>query len=188
MACSRSSNFLDRGDQSNESLVTISVYCVRQFKGSCVDNKPMPQRGSLLQCDRRRHNGFAIIAYRCGRPPLASVNNTELARRGLDEIAGEPVKRIFSSAATSARSRTLARRTSTGPTPVWMARCGPWPCWRMLPARRLPARSGRPNRDCRKRDIRSRLLRNPHFVPRHRKYAGTTRLGVQTAIMPSASI
>jgi hypothetical protein len=60
--------------------------------------------------------------------------------------------------------------------------------WRMLPARRLPARSGRPNRDCRKRDIRSRPLRNPHFVPRHRKYASTTRLGVQTAIMPSASI
>jgi hypothetical protein len=44
----------------------------------------------------------------------------------------DEVKRIFSSAATSARSRTLERRTSTGPTPVWMARCGPcaaaWSC------------------------------------------------------------
>jgi hypothetical protein len=131
--------------------------------------------------------GRTAVDYNKTLAKVIAARNTELARRGLDEIAGEPVKRIFSSAATSARSRTLARRTSTGPTPVWMARCGPWPCWRMLPARRLPARSGRPNRDCRKRDIRSRPLRNPHFVPRHRKYASTTRLGVQTAIMPSAS-
>src|SRR5215471_15573481 len=39
----------------------------------------------------------------------------------------DEVKRILSSAPTSPRSRTLARRTSTGPTPVWIARYGPWP-------------------------------------------------------------
>ena len=44
------------------------------------------------------------------------------------------MKRIFSSATTSPRSRTLARRTSTGPTPVWIARCGPWP-WRTIRSR-----------------------------------------------------
>jgi len=39
----------------------------------------------------------------------------------------DEVKRIFSAAPTLPRSRTLARRTATGPTPVWIARSGPWP-------------------------------------------------------------
>ena len=39
----------------------------------------------------------------------------------------EEVKRIFSAATTSPRSRTFARRTATGPIPVWIARSGPWP-------------------------------------------------------------
>src|SRR6516162_7010201 len=46
----------------------------------------------------------------------------------------DEVKRILSSAPTSPRSRTLARRTSTGPTPVWIARYGPWP-WRTTRSR-----------------------------------------------------
>ena len=54
-----------------------------------------------------------------------------LLPRKLAEVATDgriaEVKRIFSSAPPSPRSRTLARRTSTGPTPVWIARCGPWP-------------------------------------------------------------
>src|SRR5260221_69699 len=37
----------------------------------------------------------------------------------------EELTRIVSSTSTSPRSRTLARRTSTGPTPVWIVRCGP---------------------------------------------------------------
>ena len=39
----------------------------------------------------------------------------------------DEVNRIFSAALTLPRSRTLARRTATGPTPVWIARSGPWP-------------------------------------------------------------
>ena len=39
----------------------------------------------------------------------------------------DELKRIFSAPPASPRSRTLARLTSTGPTPVWIVRCGPWP-------------------------------------------------------------
>lgn len=31
-------------------------------------------------------------------------------------------------AASPPRSRSLARRTGTGPIPVWIVRSGPWPC------------------------------------------------------------
>ena len=35
--------------------------------------------------------------------------------------------RHFSASLTLPRSRTFARRTATGPIPVWIPRCGPWP-------------------------------------------------------------
>src|SRR6478672_6934743 len=72
-----------------------------------------------------------------GRHP-AQVENGNSASRLFVRRAHfgriDDVKRIFSSAPTSPRSRTLARRTSTGPTPVWIARCGPWP-WRTTRSR-----------------------------------------------------
>src|SRR6185312_3775433 len=38
------------------------------------------------------------------------------------------VKRMRSPFSPESRSRSLTRRTSTGPIPVWITRSGPWPC------------------------------------------------------------
>jgi hypothetical protein len=53
------------------------------------------------------------------------MNAFKLRRAHFGKI--DDVKRIFSAAPTVPRSRTFARRTATGPIPVWIARSGPWP-------------------------------------------------------------
>jgi hypothetical protein len=85
-----------------------------------------PATGSARPCPTERS-----VAPGNRRPTLRASKEPVTARR--DSLsaalisAGSPRKNGFSSVPTSPRSRSLARRTSTGPTPVWIVRCGPWP-------------------------------------------------------------
>jgi hypothetical protein len=106
-----------------------------EFQKALTRILPQLKTDIIKRSDQARCPGDHADARTGHRPDLCGHRTGNSASRLFVRRAHfgriDEVKRIFSSAPTSPRSRTLARRTSTGPILVWIdaghghdARCG----------------------------------------------------------------